>query len=196
MVTIRVLLLFAAIINLGQVFQVSGQNCDPPTFDEIDVLLEIAVVGIAEDFAGTKVFVNSTLESFNLTCLSVSKMRDQFRLATALVKFVFNGELTEFSGCREAEPCWAFLNIECDDGTNLWIVNSLLLDVSLRVLGDSSTNAEFLARIQDKLPRMDCGACTEQSILPSLTHDMDTNCFCEFIPSIISVAYTMIATWR
>ncbi len=186
MVAIRVLLLFATIINLGQVYQVSGQSCDLPTFDIIDELLTIAVEGIAEDFAGTDVFVNSSLESFTLTCLSVSEMRDQYRMATTLVKFVFRGDVAEFSGCHETKPCWAFLNIECDDRTNFWIVNTVLIEQSLRVLGNNSTDVDFLAPIQDQLPRLDCGTCAEQIILP-LTHDNSTNCFREFIPSIITV---------
>ena len=172
-------LFYASIFCAVQIFHVSAQSCDLPVFEEMDELLQFALEGFLGRLSPRVVGVNSSLERFSLTCLSVSEIRDQFRLATSLIEFSFTSEPSiSIDGCGQMAQCFALFNIECDDTMNFWIVNSVIIDQSLRILEDFDDDSLF-----DEDPRLDCGGCNERLVVsdPSAEHDPETNCFCEFI---------------
>lgn len=149
----------------------SVPNCAVPTFSEVEQILEESLQAVSESL-GRSDTVRVNLTAFNPTCLSVSHVRDQYRVATVLVLFNFTG-LPNYESCQPNQPCTGLFNMECLTDTTTWTFNRLLVLRNLRTVTVSED--AFTAS-----PRLDCGLCNDRAdaVDPS-AHDLDTNCIGE-----------------
>ncbi len=157
----------------------SAQECDLPTFEELqDLLGEAVELRIVSTTPATASSINATLIEFNITCLAASQQRDLYQTSSFIVRFSFIGTITfnmvasplvDFNTCLAGTAeCVAFLNLECDDRSDTWVVS--IFSENIRVVDDQSFNFE---------PRLECGTCGESSLSSSSPHDPLTNCFRE-----------------
>ena len=149
----------------------SAQECDLPTFGIIKEQLQESIQEVITAILKYDLVITVTLKKYSIICLTVSQMSqlsDMYTTSSTLVRFSFsgastNGTLSNFNGCEAETECYAILEIECDDGPNVWVISNRHFPAqSIRIL----TNKTEL----NSKPRLDCvnGYCSPGVTYPDI----------------------------
>ena len=114
---------------------------------------------------------NSELHNHTISCLSVSRMVNRFRLATAVVNFTTDSDALTAIGCLAGRPCLTFLEMACNDANDRWERNQIFATLSFTKDGNESLSVML---------RTDCGNCGIESSIPQGANpvfDPKTHCF-------------------
>ena len=158
------LLTLVAFCSLS-VSEVEAQACTFPTFGDVSFVIDDAL----DNIAGTN--TTSVLFDYALSCISVAREANRFRLATAVINFTTNSTVLRSIGCQRNTFCLTFLEMSCNERTNMWERNQIFVTQSFTKDGNESLNVSL---------RMDCGNCGIERSIPKEAKpifDPKTHCF-------------------